>query len=173
MMNVRRTWLPLLLGLACCHHTEPDPFGKLSKEQLAAWTSDCSAQVTDTPTPHDGHDPEAVTVSDREAFATATHRLRCAAEGWTVWLDASDQISGMCTEGIYDRSVNPSIIATGAERGEPVLRRHFPGPVVDEMVHGFCVSKPHQTSRRLLRWDFELPKPRANSHHACCWEVVR
>jgi hypothetical protein len=172
-IKLRHTWLPLLLALAGCGAREPDPFGKLSKEQLAKWESDCSEKVSDTPTRHDIQDPEEVTVADRVAFASATRRLRCAPAGWTLWLEANDRIAGLCTESYVDVSVNPSQIATAAERGEPILRRHFPGSLVDEMVHGFCVSKPHPIGRRLLRWEFELPQPREHSRRACCWEVIR
>lgn len=169
-LNARHTWL--LLILACCGHRESDPFGKLSKDQLAQWTSDCSSKVADTPTRHD-HDPEEVMVDNRVAFSTSTHRLKCHADGWALWLDANNRIAGLCTESYVDVSVTPSQIQTGAERGEPILRRHFSGSVVDEMVHGFCVSKPHQIGLKLLRWEFTLPKPTEHSRLACCWEVTR
>jgi hypothetical protein len=172
-LNLRHTLLLLVLGLAGCGDRETDPFGKLSKEELTKWESDCPEQVTDKPASGDKQDPDAVTVGDRLAFGSATHRLRCAPAGWTLWLDANERIAGLCTESYVDISVTPSQIATAVERGEPVLRRHFPATVVDEMVQGFCLEHPRQISRRLLRWEIRLPKSTPNSHFACCWEVTR
>lgn len=172
-LKARPTALALLLGMVSCSSHRADPFGKLSKEQLASWTSDCPSKVTDTPIRRDAHDADAVTVGDRLAFSTATHRLQCDAAGWSLWLDASERVAGVCTQGYVDISVTPSRIQTPQQRGEPVLRRHFPASVVDEMVAGYCVSHPHENAKRLLRWEYKLPQRGEHSTVACCWEVSK
>lgn len=171
-LKVQRTSLVLVLGLACCGSPKSDPW-KLSTEHLASWTSDCPVTVTETRTGHDKKDPDTVTVGDRVAFASAARRLRCEPSGWSLWLDANDRIAGVCTESYVDITVTPSQIATSAERGEPILRRHFPKSVVVEMVAGFCLEWPRTIGDDLLRWEMRLARPTKHSRFACCWEVTK
>jgi hypothetical protein len=161
--------LAFLLVTGCKREPAEEPFGKLNREQLSEWAADCPSGITDPPALTYARDNENPRLEDDSvAFPSAVHRYRCQAVGWTVWVDAKDQIVGVCTEDRVDAHVSPPTLETFYQRGEPFLRKRFPAKVVDEMLNGNCRERTH-IGYGLRRWVWDVPLSHAPSFMACCW----
>lgn len=175
-MNRATYMLTVALIFGC--GKSPEPLGKLPRDRLADWAADCDAPIVEEPSLK-GKDPMMVGKRRRElTFQKATRRYLCRPPGWSVYVDASERIVGLCV----DNKLWPNPIEEHLQRAAPLIAKHMGEELAEELTKGTCRFEPESVGHGLIRWKQDLPNvvkpdgtvsyhPNVGTLQACCWEL--
>lgn len=177
-----------VVAVACSDPHRPEPFGKMTggpsstssaPGTVAEWAADCEAPlsiegVVRGPDPLQRYGPNV-------AFQAAAMSYVCPHPGWSVYVDRSDRIVGVCVD---DLMASPKPYQRAIDRARVLLARHVSDSFAADITEGnVCSLLPQRIAHGLQRWTSPLRlvigkdgrttyHPSVGTLDACCWEVI-
>lgn len=166
----------LLLG---CKTTPPSPLGFVD-DKLSGWASECTTGLVQLPFVK-GPDPLAGIRLRELPFQRATQQHKCGPPGWSLYVDATRRVVGVCVDDRTATVERPR--AKHIDLAAELFFNRFGSKFAQEVTRDECTREPVRVPHGLLRWSQDVPRvrgpdgtpqysPPVGTLAACCWEVI-